>query len=581
MIRSKSFGPEFSLFFVFTHHQPLVNILAQYLHFDYGWYRPTQFLLPYWIGDHFLDWHDLAGWRYAELLTVVAVCALIYILVLQLMPGRRTAAFFAALYFTCVPTIYAPLHELFAFDFLHIVFTLICVITFIAGYRASGLKSHILTFLSWISCVIALTCKEITIVIPVFLLFASAILLAYEPRRLSARRDVCREVLRLIPFGALIPLYWTAHLRSLASQFGSSGDYRLGANWTLILENMAKYPLWFARIYGVSPDHAVQALGYINTRNTLIGVELLLLVTAAWLQLWRDQARHCKYGLFACAWIAVFLIVPVYSGGYFWHGNLALCGYCMLVGAAVDWGLKVFQSRHARLICAMVLIAGTIAATRVDAARGIKSGYFATAHRVDSSVLSSPPLPLDRVTGHALIFIEDWQGIGAWNFGAGNLFHLAYRDPDLEQVTVPRRDWIDAKDLSRWLQHPNAFFFRYDDQFKWQDATDEFRSFAGENVNRKAPPPAISHLIPTETHAGIGFNVQPDGSAAISVMGQNFRPGSIVLLNGQKTETAFGGSDGLSATVPPPLFARPGDLTFQIQNSDGQISGRATFRVTR
>jgi hypothetical protein len=581
LIWSKSFGPEFCLYFMFTHREPFLNILIQYLHFEWGWYRPTQFLLPYWIGDRFLDWHDLGAWRCYELLTMLAVCLLIYFLVLQLLPGRRTAAFFAALYFTCVPTIYAPLHELFAFDFLHIVFTLICAVTFIASIRASGTKSLLLCFLSWIAYVVALTSKEITIVIPVFLMLTSIILLTYEPRTTNRRRDLLREALRLVPFWTLVPIYWIVHVRRVAQNFANGGDYRLGVNWRYIVENLGKYPLWFARIYGMTPDHANQAAGHINRRNELVGAALLLLVITAWIRLWRADSKHRKYFLLAGAWMGVFLIVPVYSGGYFWHGNLALCGYCMLFGVAVEWGLNLVPSHKARWACATLLVAGTIVLTRVDAARGLASGYFSTAFRVNSTVLTAPPLPLDRISGNALVYVEDRQPLGNWFFGVGSLFNLVYRDRELHQETVPRMDWIEANKLSQWLKHPNAFFFRYDDQFRWHDATEEFRRFANENVARIAPPPAITALALMETRAGRGFNVQPDGTSAMGIRGENLRPGSTVMINGVKAVTGFVSPEFITATVPLQVYSHPGNATFQVQDSDGQVSSIITFRVTQ
>lgn len=538
-------------------------------------------MLPYWIGDHFLDWHNVAAWRCYELLTMLAVCALIYCLVLQLLPGRRTAGFFAALYFTCVPTVYAPLHELFAFDFLHIVFTLLCGAAFLASYRTYGAKSLSLWFLSWIAYVIALTSKEIAIVIPVFLSLTSIILTTWEPRTGNRRRDALREALRLVPFWALLPVYWAVHVQRIASQFGNGGDYRLGVNWPLILENIGKYPLWFARIYGMTPDHASQAAGYINRRNEMVGAALLLLVVTAWIRLWRADAEHTKYFLLAGAWIGVFLIVPVYSGGYLWHGNLALCGYCMLFGAAMEWALRLVPSRQARFACVIVCIAGTVVLTRTDAAHGLASGYFSKASRLNSSVLTAPPLPLDRISGDALVYVEDEKQLGNWYYGAGQLFNLVYLDPQMRQQTVPRMEWIDTSDLSRWLKHPHAFFFRYDEQFRWHDATEEFRRFAIENASRIAPPPAITALDPMETRAGTGFNVQPNGTSAMGIRGQNLRPGSKVLIDGVQAVTGFVSPEFISATVPRQVYSRPGSATFQVQNSDGQVSGIVAFPVTR
>src|SRR5882724_7830130 len=56
-LSSGSFGSEFTQFFMFVHNRPLSEILRGYLQFNVGWYRPTQFLLPYWIGEWFISWH--------------------------------------------------------------------------------------------------------------------------------------------------------------------------------------------------------------------------------------------------------------------------------------------------------------------------------------------------------------------------------------------------------------------------------------------------------------------------------------------------------------------------------------------
>src|ERR1700724_3208943 len=41
------------------------------------------------------------------------------------------------------------------------------------------------------------------------------------------------------------------------------------------------------------------------------------------------------------AWMAIFLVVPVYSGGYYWHANLAMAAYAVLFGYAIAY---LFQS---------------------------------------------------------------------------------------------------------------------------------------------------------------------------------------------------------------------------------------------
>ena len=154
----------------------------------------------------------------------------------------------------------------------------------------------------------------------------------------------------------------------------------------------------------------------------------------------------------------MFLIVPVYSGGYFWHGNLALCGYCMLFGVAVESALTLASSPAVRSACAVLLVVGAIVATRADAAQGLASGNFSKASQISSTVLTAPPAPFDRVSGDAFVYVEDRQHLGNWYFGVGSLFNLVYLNKQLQQQTVPQMDWIDAKDLSRWLKHPVTRF---------------------------------------------------------------------------------------------------------------------------
>ena len=77
-LTSESFGAEFAQFFGFTSNRSFGQIMHGYLSLTGHWYRPTQFFLPYWIGQHFISWHNPQGWRASELLTVLTVCGLSY-----------------------------------------------------------------------------------------------------------------------------------------------------------------------------------------------------------------------------------------------------------------------------------------------------------------------------------------------------------------------------------------------------------------------------------------------------------------------------------------------------------------------
>ena len=321
-LTSWSFGPEYTQFYGFVRDRSFGQIMQSYVDLKSHWYRPTQFTIPFWIGQFFISWRNPQGWRVYELFTLLAVCGLVYWLVLILLPGRRIAAFTAALYFTCVPVIYVPLFELFGFDFLHVLFSLLSVIAFTIGYRLRTSRGIGWTTIGLISYAIALTSKEIAIVIPVYLTVVSAVLYFYEPGPESRKARLVREVKRLMPFFLITVAYWWLHIRQMpVEEFNGNPVYRLGADWQLILKNAIKYPLWFARIYSYTPDTMNQALGYQNWRNDVTGGIAMLLIGYACIRLWRVHRDYRKYILLAIAWIAIFLMVPVYSGGYFWHGN--------------------------------------------------------------------------------------------------------------------------------------------------------------------------------------------------------------------------------------------------------------------
>jgi hypothetical protein len=578
---SGSFGSEFTQFFLMVHGRPLGEILRGYLQLDSGWYRPTQFLLPYWIGEKFLSWHNPEGWRAYELFTMLVVCGLIYWFVLVLLPGRRIAAFAAALYFTCVPVVYVPLYELFAFDFIHIIFGVLCVITFTIGYRLQTSQGVRWTASALLLYVIALTSKEVTIVIPVYLTILSAIFYFYEPLPGDKRARILREVKRLTPFWAMTVVYWFVHVKKIPpNSFAGTTDYRLGANWVLMLRNANKYPLWFARINSYTLDLLNQAAGYQNWLNDLIGITALLVVCYACYRLWQTSGEYRKYILLAVAWIAIFLIVPIYSGGYFWHGNLALCGYCLLFGVAFEWLVTRIRERQRRFAAIAFLVAGIVWITRIDTAESLVAGIHSETYRINSTVLTEPPVPFDRVKKGALVYVEDKRQLGIWFFGAGSLFNMVYLDRDLRQVIVPVMDKVSGGLCAKWLKEPNAFFFRYDDAYRWHDATEQFRVFAKIKANDQSSLPKITSVTPTETRAGVDFNKQANGMSAIGVTGLNFLSGTEVLLNGKSQPTAFAGT-WVSTTMPRDFYSQAGNITVQIRNPDGVESEPVLFRVLK
>ena len=88
-----TFGPEFPLFFYYNDGHTFTDMLRSYTYTSQMWYRPTSFALFYWIGEQFIHWHNLAGWKLFHFVTVLATAYGIYWLVARCLGSGATADF--------------------------------------------------------------------------------------------------------------------------------------------------------------------------------------------------------------------------------------------------------------------------------------------------------------------------------------------------------------------------------------------------------------------------------------------------------------------------------------------------------
>jgi hypothetical protein len=105
------------------------------------------------------------------------------------------------------------------------------------------------------------------------------------------------------------------------------------------------------------------------------------------------------------------------------------------------------------------------------------AGSHATGYRINHSLLEHPPVASAALGKAPLIYIEDRLGMGPWWYGCfGSLFKFTYLRHDLEEVIVPLMPSVSREARIKWQAHPNAFFFRYDENYNWHDASAEFRA---------------------------------------------------------------------------------------------------------
>jgi hypothetical protein len=458
-----TFGPETPLFYIANEGLSFSQMLQTYANVSWMWYRPTAFALPYWTLEQFWGWHNLVAWKFAHFWTGLAAAYAIYWLVVRCLGGSRMAGLLSATYFMAQPSLYAAMMEAAGFDFLHILLVVLCVGFYVLGTRETGRRCAVFTVVSWLCFLLALTAKEMALATPGFLLLASALLLWFDRESGPVRVRARRELLRLLPF----------------------------------LANCRKFPLWIVHIYAWS-DQTLQIKMYQSTLlNNLAGAAMLLLVAVQWRRMLRTEPTSRPVLWLMLAWTGTYLLLPIYSGGFLWHINLALVGYCVIFGVAIAGLLKAIQPATGRRLAAAGLFLGWLFLSRQDLKIELYAGSHATGYRINHSVIQRPPVAAAAMGSAPLIYIEDRLGMGPWWYGCfGNLFKFAYQRKDLEEVVVPLMPSVSAEERKKWLVRPNAFFFRYDENYDWHDASDEFRA-ASQQPGELQPGEGCRAGLPT------------------------------------------------------------------------------------
>jgi TIG domain-containing protein len=92
--------------------------------------------------------------------------------------------------------------------------------------------------------------------------------------------------------------------------------------------------------------------------------------------------------------------------------------------------------------------------------------------------------------------------------------------------------------------------------------------------------PAIRRLFPTGTTAGVSFATRPDGASNLGVAGENFGPGSKIVLGAVELKTTYQGPGSAVAVVPRGMLARKRKFLVTIRDPDcGRASAPVVFEV--
>ena len=97
----------------------------------------------------------------------------------------------------------------------------------------------------------------------------------------------------------------------------------------------------------------------------------------------------------------------------------------------------------------------------------------------------------------------------------------------------------------------------------------------------KAAPLALKEIGPIQTKAGVAFNAQADGSAAMWLKTENATKDTIIMWGDKQIRTDFHDPKVLTSPVPKELYAKPGKYEIYLKDpKTGARSNSLFFTVT-
>jgi regulation of enolase protein 1 (concanavalin A-like superfamily) len=283
-------------------------------------------------------------------------------------------------------------------------------------------------------------------------------------------------LLRLSLYGGVVFFYWLYHVSAIQGAMGANATYRMAVNWEMILSNLRMLPLMTIRIFYLA-GYKIEWTSYFqNTASTIGGVTILLVTCAGWYLLLRNRTKAAVAGLLFLAWTAVFLIIPIYSGGQIWHVTAPACGYGALFGIGAAALIASLHRPLLRLAAPATCMLGLLVLGIVSLNNELHKGIFAIPSLLTRDLLVHPPIPPDKLGPNASIYMEDRMNLGGWPYGCyGRLMRYIYQRVDIREVIVAPGALTPAE-YATLRRDPHAHYVVYDSNYRWRDATAEMRS---------------------------------------------------------------------------------------------------------
>jgi len=169
-----------------------------------------------------------------------------------------------------------------------------------------------------------------------------------------------------------------------------------------------------------------------------------------------------------------------------------------------------------------------------------------------------------RQAGYRIVTAEDCF---IHHFGHGSFSQL--KPEESTRIFEENRRRFEAKWSRKWSPHVLRAGVKPLSQER-RFRAEEFVAGGPWTNEHQDWRPVIRRLHPPRATAGVLFNLQPGGLAALAVDCERATPGTTVRWGATLLPTSYGSSAFVSATLTPDLLARPGQVEVRLINDLGE-----------
>ncbi|MBP7734480.1 MAG: hypothetical protein KA369_00775 [Spirochaetes bacterium] len=471
------YSPEWSLFYFWNYNLSLKDIIALYnpflVSFGQYFYRPTAFVTFYQLVTPFIDWHNIAGFQVLGVIMLAINSVFIYYFTRQLFKDEITPLLTSLLSFIH-PVFFILIHNLFMTDFLYQFFLLWFCIIFCGNFLERK-KAFPWIAIAMFLYLLAVTSKEQAIGLPVFLAGFLILEFLFNRTTVATGNALFRNRLVLTLMVIIITIIYIAIFLSRVQESFSSGEYRIGLNPAIIINNIVSGFLWLFHVFKFPNKTWPLFRVHSTNANNIYGLMVLAAVfyygAIIVIRKERDEIRKLLGLLF---FIAAFMMLPVYSGGRPWHFALPAVAVMMLYARFVSRLLEKARNRTVAVaaLCIIVIVPMTLSA--INFSRDMNR--VDEAFKLNSEALLHPPLPGSSIPKGSTIAY--YPAEAKWLYGCGHMFSFVYARNDINEIPVPDIIAITPEAALDLYSKANLYYFEYDRsrEPRWQDKSTEFKA---------------------------------------------------------------------------------------------------------